>query len=96
MTNTLKDETQRLATGLKTNYGDTALSVACLLHLTTSLVRQFGQANNSNVEPLLDLQRMMVLNWISDRSISLIEVTEALQSITQAGETLAYLTALPA
>ena len=93
---TLHDETQRLAAGLKSNHGDAAMSVACLLHLNTSLLRQFGQANGTNVEPLLGLQRKMMLNWISDRGISLLEITDALRSLAQAGETLGYLTGLPA
>jgi hypothetical protein len=96
MPDTLKNEVTRIAEDLKAQQDPKLLAVASLVHLNRALLKAFGQANNTNTQPLIDLQWSLVLNWIAAKNISLVDLHEMLEIMGRAGETAGYLAGLPA
>ena len=88
----LEEDSRELAADVQAKHGTTATTLACLIQLTQTLLRQFGQQHRVDVSPLLEAQRLLVLNWLETREIDkTIDVTAALASLKRAGEALAYL-----
>lgn len=72
--------TQIASRGL-TPHGPEITTVACLAHLTHSLMHRFADRHDSDIEPLLRLQRECIKAWCKANNIDCASVRDALASL---------------
>jgi hypothetical protein len=87
---------RQLAENLKVNHAQAVLTVALLLDLAGSVIRALGKSRNMTLQPMIDLQRSMALNWVAKRGIDLFELDAACKAVRRAGATANLLDSLPA
>ena len=72
-----------------------AAEIACLWHIGYSLLMEFGTRQRADLTPLVDTLRVALHQRARDAGVGIDAVHKALLSLQQAGETAAYLNALP-
>lgn len=74
-------DTRRMANALIHNHGQAITAVACLAHLTDSLMNRFASNHDSDIGPLLTLQRECIKAWCQANNIDCADVHDALASL---------------
>lgn len=94
-TPTIKEEIQTLAHGLTRQHSPDAVLLAGTWQLCESALRQWGTQCGANVAPMLSELRECISARRAKTGLSNSEFEGALSRIRQAGQTAAYLSAIP-
>lgn len=89
------DEVLALAANFRRVNPPGAAEIACLWHLAYTQLCALAAAQGSNLTPLIDNLRIALHQRAIDTGISAAAVQRALLDLQRAGETAAYLNALP-
>lgn len=90
-----RSELHTLAHRLQSSFGTTETAVACLVHLSESMLRRLADQHDSNLEPLIHLQRRMAKAWCGQHDVGCDRVRSAVQGLKQAGSIAGYLHTVP-
>lgn len=88
-------EIARLAIDITSDHKEIVVSIACLVHMTRTMFREFAKQHGANLEPLLRLQCSVLREYVSYHDIAEADVTRALRALERAGTTAGYLQSLP-
>lgn len=89
------DEVTELAARDSHDHGADAAAIACLWHLSSKLLTDFGTDNGTDLKPMVDLLQRALRNHAAGAGVSEAQVQGALLDLRRAGETAAYLHSLP-
>lgn len=88
------DEVTELAARYSRAHGEAA-AIACVWHLATKLLTEFGSANGSDLKPMVDLVQRSLRTHGAVAGVSDAAIQGALLDLKRAGETAAILHSLP-
>ncbi len=94
-TPTITDEIRTLARGMARQHSADAVLLAATWQLCESALRRLGAQYDANVIPMLSELRECISARRAETGLSSSDFERALSSIRQAGETAAYLDAIP-
>lgn len=95
MCDTINDELGRLAASLNHRHGGSIAAVAVLIYMTTCLFTHYGDTHNVDLMPLLAVQRRAVDVFMDGQGVGSGMLDEALDGLSRANVTVAYLEGLP-
>ena len=91
----LQSEINELAASVQSKNGEYATAAACLLYLTENCLKKRAETVNTDIQPLIELQREWMGLWLRGRSIPVSSVNEAIQDLRRAGITAHYIALIP-
>ena len=88
-------EVSQLATQFAQSHTHEAASLACLWHLSSNLLTQFGHQNKADLSPMVDLLLKLMNHYTATRGMPSGMVGRAVVDLHRAGRTAQYLDSLP-
>lgn len=88
-------ELNDLAAGVTAGVTAPVLEVACLVCMSRSLFRCASQQRGVDLEPLLQFQSRMIVEYVERNQLSAGAVRAAIDALERAGATAGYLEAIP-
>lgn len=84
-----------LAQDLCHDHGQVLAELACLVEITKASFSRLGVSNNTNLAPMIELQRECVNLMAAARGYSMADVETAIAGLQRSAKTATYLASIP-
>lgn len=88
-------ELDSLTASIREHHGDTAIALACLVHVSTNRLNDFRRDHLPGVRVLRELNLACVRVYAHRVGVAWSDVKDALEALERAGEVAGYLHTMP-